>query len=131
MLPMEKAELVKFLKTNIDAFAWNAYDVSGIDPGLACHRLNINPKAVLRKQFSRRSSKDHAEAVKIKANKLKQARAIKEIFYPEWLANIVAVKNKNRKWRVCVDFTDFNKVRPKDPFLELTNWWTLRWDILG
>ena len=49
---MEKAELVKFLKKNIDAFAWNAYDVSGIDPGLACHRLNINPKAVLQKQFS-------------------------------------------------------------------------------
>ena len=121
---MEKAELVKFLKTNIDVFAWNAYDVSGIDPGLACHRLNINLKAVLHKQFSRRSSKDHVKAVKTEANKLKQARAIKEIFYAEWLANIVVVKKKNRKWQVCVDFTDFNKVCPKDPFLELTNWWT-------
>ena len=79
---MEKAELVKFLKTNIDVFAWNAYDVSGIESGLACHQLNINPKAVLQKQFSRRSSKDHVEAVKTEANKLKQARAIKEIFYP-------------------------------------------------
>ena len=37
LLPMEKAELVKFLKTNIDVFAWNAYDVPGIDSGLACH----------------------------------------------------------------------------------------------
>ena len=35
--PMEKAKLVKFLKANIDVFAWNAYDVPGIDPGLACH----------------------------------------------------------------------------------------------
>ena len=49
-------------------------------------------------------------------NKLKQAETIKEVFYPEWLANTVVVKKKNRKWRVCVDFTDLNKAYPKDPF---------------
>ena len=48
--------------------------------------------------------------------KLKQARAIKEVFYPEWLANTVVVKKKSGKWRVCVDFTDLNKACPKDPF---------------
>ena len=48
--------------------------------------------------------------------KLKQAGAIKEVFYPEWLANIMVVKKKNGKWRVCVDFTDLNKACPKDPF---------------
>ena len=26
------------------------------------------------------------------------------------------MKKKTRKWRVCVDFTDLNKVCPKDPF---------------
>ena len=36
--------------------------------------------------------------------KLKQVGAIKEVFYPEWLANTVVVKKKNEKWRVCVDF---------------------------
>ena len=49
--------------------------------------------------------------------KLKQAGAIKEIFYPQWLANTVVVKKKTGKWRVCVDFTDLNKACPKDPFL--------------
>ena len=48
--------------------------------------------------------------------KLKQAGVIKEVFYPEWLANIMVVKKKNGKWRVCVDFTDLNKACPKDPF---------------
>ena len=38
------------------------------------------------------------------------------MFYPEWLANIMVVKKKSGKWRVCVDFTDLNKVCPKDPF---------------
>ena len=48
--------------------------------------------------------------------KLKKAGAIKEVFYPEWLANTVVVKKKNGKWRVCVDFMDLNKACPKNPF---------------
>ena len=48
--------------------------------------------------------------------KLKRAGAIKEVFYPEWLANTVVVNKKNGKWRVCVDFMDQNKACPKDPF---------------
>ena len=48
--------------------------------------------------------------------RLKQAGAIKEVFYPEWLANTVVVKKKSGKWRVCADFMDLNKVCPKDPF---------------
>ena len=49
--------------------------------------------------------------------RLKQVGAIKEVFYPKWLANTVVVKKKSGKWRVCVDFTDLNKACPKDPFL--------------
>ena len=48
--------------------------------------------------------------------KLKRAGAIKEVFYSEWLANTVVVKKKNRKLRVCVDFTDLIKACPKDLF---------------
>ena len=47
--------------------------------------------------------------------KLKQAEAIKEVFYPEWLANTVVVKKESEKWQVCVDFMDLNKAYPKDP----------------
>ena len=48
--------------------------------------------------------------------KFKQAEAIKEVFYLEWLAKIVVVKKKSGKWRVCVDFIDRNTACPKDPF---------------
>ena len=48
--------------------------------------------------------------------KLKQAMAIKEVFYPEWLANTVVVKKNNGKWRVCVDFADLNRACSKDHF---------------
>ena len=48
--------------------------------------------------------------------KFNSAEAIKEVFYPKWLANIVVVKKKNGKRRVCVDFTYLNKACPRDSF---------------
>ena len=39
----EKEELIEFLKQNIDVFAWNTYEASGVDPEFICHHLNVNP----------------------------------------------------------------------------------------
>ena len=47
---------------------------------------------------------------------LLEAGFIREVFYPDWLANMVMVKKSNGKWRMCVDFTDLNKACPKDSF---------------
>ena len=77
--------------------------------------IDLDPLFPPKNQKSRWSAKHHVEAVKEEVEKLKQARAIKEMFFSNWLANTVVVK-KNRKWRVCVDFTNLNWVCPKDPF---------------
>ena len=95
--PQEKQELIEFLWKNVDVFAWNAYEAPRVDPDFICHHLNVNPSITLRKQPPRRSSKDHYEAVKDEVTKLKQAGAIKEVFYLKWLANTVVVKKKNGK----------------------------------
>ena len=87
-----------------------------MDSDFICNHLNINPFVLPKKQPSRRSSKEHSDAIKEEMLKLKWVGAIKEVFYPEWLANMVVVKKKSGKWRVCVDFTDLNKACPKDPF---------------
>lgn len=108
---------MEFLKDNLDVFTWNAYEAPEVNPEFICHHLNVNPKATMKKKLPRRSSKEHAKAVKDEVRKFKQVGAIKEVFYPEWLANTVVVKKKSGKWRVCVDFTDLNKAFPKDLFL--------------
>ena len=41
---------------------------------------------------------------------------IREVYYPEWLANVVMVKKANGKCRMCDDFTDLNNACPKDSF---------------
>ena len=98
-------------------FAWDAYEAPGLDPNFICHHLNVNPSITSKRQPLRRLSKEHVEVVKSEVTKLKQAMAIKEVFYPQWLANTVVVKKKTRKWHVCVDFTDLNRAFPKDSFL--------------
>ena len=116
-LPLqEKEELVELLRKNLDVFAWDTYEIPGLNPEFICHRLNVDPSATPKKQPPRRPSNEHVEVIKSEVVKLKQVGAIKEIFYPQWLANTVVVKKKTEKWRVCVDFTDLNKACPKDPF---------------
>ncbi|XP_065638101.1 uncharacterized protein LOC136071121 [Quercus suber] len=112
----EKEKLIEFLKRNLDVFAWNAYETPGMDPKFICHHLKVNLLIVPKKQPPRRPSKEHADALKEEVMKLKQTEAIKEVFYPEWLANTVVVKKRSEKWLVCIDFTDLNKACPNDPF---------------
>ena len=78
-------------------FAWNAYKATSVNPSFICHHLNVNPSITPRKQPPQRSSKDHSDAVRDKVTKLKQAGAIKEVFYLEWLVNTMVVKKKNGK----------------------------------
>jgi hypothetical protein len=46
---------------------------------------------------------------------------IMEVYHPNWLANHILanhilVPQKNKDWRMCVDYTDLNKACKKDPF---------------
>ena len=112
----DQVEVLLSLIQNLDVFAWNLYEVPMVDLTFITHRLNVDPLIKPKKQKLRRSAKPHVEAVKEEMKKLKQARAIKEVFFAEWLSNTVVVKKKIRKWRVCVDFTDLNQACSKDLF---------------
>lgn len=57
---------------------------------------------------------DRNEVIRGEISKLMEARIVREIHYPTWLANPVLVKKDDRVWRMCVDFTDLNKACPKD-----------------
>ena len=51
-----------------------------------------------------------------KVRKLLEAGLIREVYYLDWLANVVMVRKNNGKWRMCVDFTDLNRACPKDSY---------------
>ena len=56
------------------------------------------------------------QAIAEEVRKLQEASFIREVYYPDWLANVVMVKKASGKWRMCVDFTDLNKVCLKDSY---------------
>jgi hypothetical protein len=60
--------------------------------------------------------KEKVKVVEAEVQRLHDAKVIREIMYPVWLANTVPVKKKNGKWRMCVDFTYLNKACKKDYF---------------
>ena len=41
--PRTKEEIVSFLKSNLDIFAWSHEDMSGIPASLIQHHLNVDP----------------------------------------------------------------------------------------
>ena len=48
--------------------------------------------------------------------KLLKVWSIEVSQYPDWVANIVPVKKKDGRIRVCLDYRDLNKASPKDNF---------------
>ena len=103
MKDCDKIKVLLFLIQNVDVFAWSPFEVPGVDLEFIVYKLNVDPSFPPKKQKSRRSAKEHVEAMRSKVRWLWEAIAIREAFFPNWLANTMVVKKKNGKWRVCVD----------------------------
>ena len=114
-----KNDLICFFEKNIDVFAWSHEDMLGIDPSVITHRLNVCPSFKSVQQKKRIFAPEKDNATKDEVQKLIIAKFIREVYYSDWLANVVMVKKANGKWRMCVNFTDLNKACPKDNYLLL------------
>ena len=78
--------------------------------------LRVDPNVKPRKQRLCTMSEDRKKDAQSEVQKLLDAGVIREVQYPEWLANVVMVPKKNGSWRMCIDFTTLNKFCPKDEF---------------
>jgi hypothetical protein len=112
----QEKNLLSFLFNKKYVFAWLANDLCGVNRDVIEHSLNVDLSFRPRKQRLRKMSNDKAEGARNKVKRLLSASVIREVKYPEWLANAVMVKKANGKWRMCIDFTDLNKACPKDEF---------------
>ena len=115
--PAKRKSSYDALLGNADVFAWSHLDMVEIDPTLASHKLKIIATTKLVRQKIRRFHSDRHQIIQIEVDNILSAIFIREVKYPEWLANVVVIPKKGGKWRVCVDYTDLNEARPKDSFL--------------
>ena len=91
----DRVETLLFLIQNVDVFAWSPYEVPRVDPKVIIHKLNMDHSFPPKKQKPRKSAKEHVKAVRQEVGRLKEAGAIKEIFFSEWFVNTVVVRKKN------------------------------------
>jgi predicted thioredoxin/glutaredoxin len=61
------------------------------------HKLNIKPESKLVKQRLCHFNDEKCKEIGEEILKLLSAGFIREVFHPEWLANSVLVKKKNKK----------------------------------
>ena len=92
-----KQDLVQFLRENIDVFAWSHEDMSGINPNVITHRLNVYPSSKPVRQKKRVFTPERDNAIKEEIQKLTTTQFIQEVYYPDWLANVVMVEKANGK----------------------------------
>ena len=101
-----KGKIVEFLKQNLDIFAWTHEDMLGIDNKVIEHQLYVNPTKKPVQQKQRVFAPERNKAVMEEVEKLLTVGFIRDVFYLEWLANVIMVKKFNGKRSMCVDFTD-------------------------
>jgi hypothetical protein len=95
--PEEEKELVKFLNKNKDVFAWSVKDLQSVDRDIIEHVIDTDEKITLKKQKLKQMFEEKAKAVEAEVQRLQDAKVIREVMYPVWLANTVPVKKKNGK----------------------------------
>ena len=69
--------------------------MTGIDPTIAVHRLQVDPDHPPVKQKRRKIAPERNKAVNEEVQKLLDIGSVREVHYLDWLANIVVVRKKN------------------------------------
>jgi len=113
---LSEESIAQVLTKNVDLFAWSTSDMLGIDPKFNFHRLVICPEARPVTQRKRKLDSARRKVVDKEAKKLLSVGFIKEVQYTTWLANMVMVKNSKGRWMMHTNYTDLNKVFPKESY---------------
>jgi ribosome recycling factor len=90
-------------------FAWSKSDFTGVHRSVIEHALNTDPKVKPKLQRKRPMSGDRVKSAEAEVQKLLDARIIREVQYPVWVANVVMVPKKNGNMRMCIDFTELKR----------------------
>jgi hypothetical protein len=78
-------------------FAWKPTDMPEVPQELIEHSLDVSKTAKPIKQKLRLFAQDKKEAIRVEVNQLLATGFIKEVYHPEWLANLVLVRKKNNE----------------------------------
>jgi hypothetical protein len=91
-------------------------DIPEIPREMIEHKLGIDPAFKPIKQKERRYTPERRETIRLEVNRLLEARSIRPVDYPSWLANLVLIEKPDGSWHMFIDYTSLNKACPKDEY---------------
>ena len=97
LTPEEARNIQDTLQQSHDVFVWAHSNMKGIHPSIVSHRVNVLPTARPVRQRVRRFHLDRQKIIRDEIDKLLEAGFIREVEYPDWLANVVVVPKKEGK----------------------------------
>nr|GEX64900.1 reverse transcriptase domain-containing protein [Tanacetum cinerariifolium] len=97
-----RTELCSLLKENLDIFTWQPLDMTRVPRSVAEHRLNIREGYSLVRQKKTGQAPERVKAIQAEVQKLVEARIMREVYYHDWLSNIVMVKKHDGSWRMTI-----------------------------
>ena len=95
LTPEEEERYLRLLVEYKDVFSWTYKEMLRLNPSIALHHLAVKKGVRPVKQAQRRFRPELIPQIENEVNKLIEAGFIREVQYPEWIANIVPVKKKN------------------------------------
>ena len=95
--PEFKKNLIILLKEYRECFAWEYYEMPGLDRKLVEHWLPIKSGCKPVTQAPRRLKAEVMTDVKTEITRLYEANFIRQCRYAEWISSVVPVYKKNRK----------------------------------
>nr|GEY34311.1 reverse transcriptase domain-containing protein [Tanacetum cinerariifolium] len=84
-----RTERCSILKKNLDIFAWQPSDMTGVLRSVAKHWLNIREGYSHVRQKKRGQAPECAKAIQAEVEKLVEAGIMREVYYHDWLSNPV------------------------------------------
>nr|XP_009601036.1 uncharacterized protein LOC104096379 [Nicotiana tomentosiformis] len=90
--PKLRYGFIEFLKCIVDCFAWPHTDMTGTPPKVVIHKLSLDPSFPPVRQKKGPIAEVRNKFVKEEVTRLLDISSVREVKYPDWLANVVVVK---------------------------------------
>jgi hypothetical protein len=104
------------MKEFLNVFAWSYEDLKVYDTKVIQHGIPIKEDNKPFKQKLRRINPLLLPLIEKAIKKMFEANIIVSLRFSKWMENLVPVKNKIGKIRLCVDFINMNRVSLTDNY---------------
>ncbi|CAL2240537.1 unnamed protein product [Prunus armeniaca] len=82
---------------NKDVFAWSHVDMLGIDPSVACHRLNVDPNHPTHQQRQMMFALERNQVISDEVDRFLEVGFIRDVWCKSWISNVVVMAKKKEE----------------------------------